>query len=320
MPIVTQGWGLSTPEVECARTEATSAPPGDCVTGPVGQSTISIPPIESVKLTWEMRPRRLDAADFHFEVQRSESPGFRNSSDFETLIENRIGLLAYEDCNVPLGNHFRSWYYRIVATRISDPTQQLVSPVIRVNGRPGDHDDLIVREQRFNIAVLLAGWPGAPSPVGYTGVPCAILLARTYGSQCNECWDDVAERPSNSKCRTCYRTGWVGGFFAPIGRYLQFSSLPKRPSLELEGLEQRTFASVILEHDPELKPGDVIRDLESGRSWCVAQMEPPSARKLVTVHQNAVLYLLDRDDIEYEAAAELSFENLCELDWRPTLL
>ena len=320
MGIVSLGWGMSLPNVTLGSAATIIPTLGDeCVIGPAGVATASLPPQNCVLVSWAMRPEYLSAADFSFTVQRSGSPGFRNADDFEVVAADRVGVTSYLDIDIDLQNQFRQIYYRIIATNIEDPSVQMISAVVRANQRPLESRDLVLREIRFRTHVLLAGWPGSPNPQGYTGVPCAIFLMKTYGQKCAACWDYVAMRVSDSKCTACFRTGFHGGYYAPLARYVQFSPAPKRPSLEEEGREHRTFCSALIEHDPLLQPGDLIRDIEVGSMWEVAQLEAPTTRKLNVGHQNAVLYLLDKDDVEQQVVGRFDIDQACRLEWGPFL-
>jgi hypothetical protein len=249
----------------------------------------------------------LNPADFVFDVQRSGSPGFRSEDDFDVLVEGRVGILEYEDLSINLRDHFRTYYYRVVARSIADERVSFVSHVIRFNMRPTDRRDLILREIRHRHGTLLAR---------YTGVPCAIFLAKSYGPRCNVCYNEILGRCSDGKCTACYRTTFLGGYYLPIGRWVQFAPPPKRSTLELHGKEHRTFTSAMLEHDPVLKPGDIIKDLQSGEVWDVAAMEPSTAKLGNIGHQTAVLYRLDRDDVEHSLASSVEQDSLCDLEFR----
>lgn len=311
MGIVSQGYGFSIPQVTCSSTQPVAQSPDEnCVVGPIANVMFEDPPSTCVSITWTLRPYGLNPAEFVFDVQRSGSPGFRSPEDFEVVAESRLGILSYEDQDVAMFDDFREYYYRIVARSLSNPATEFVSPVVRAKSRPSEKD-LIVREIRWlHDSVLLAR---------YTGIPCAIFLAKTYGQRCHACYSEILGRCSDGKCRECFRTTFLGGYFLPIPRYVQFAPPPKRSSLDIHGKQHRTFTSAMLAHDPLLKPGDLIKDLQSGEVWDVASVEPPTAKLGAVAHQNALLYRLDRDDIEREVASDVNFSNLCELEWRAVL-
>ncbi len=50
-----------------------------------------------------------------------------------------------------------------------------------------------------------------------------LLMARTRGDKCPECWDSIEKRPERSNCPNCYGRGIDNPFFSPLKIYFDFN-------------------------------------------------------------------------------------------------
>jgi len=313
MAIVTQGYGFSWPEcsVQIGSTPITVSMDrfGRCLLGPDVVAS-KLQGEHAVQLSWKLLPPGTLPEEFTFDIQRSQaSYSFRETSDFETIARNRAGISSYTDRDVNLQDWYRQYYYRVVATSINHPGTQFFSRVIALGGAER-YEDLIIREIRYRNDLLLRQ---------FTGMPCALFLKKSYGQRCHVCWDGIMDRCSDGKCESCYRTTYLGGYYLPVFRYVNFQPAATPVAIDVHGKEQRVYTRAIFTHDPILMPGDIVKNLTSGEVWDIAQTDPPTSKLGNVGHQNLVLYRLDHDDIECSVPGSVDTSELCKIEFGAVL-
>lgn len=212
-------------------------------------------------------------------VLRSESA----SGPYEVLAGPFQDTYQFRDVSPSLLHKWRTLFYklRIINRTTSEvaefgPTAQLGEP------------DLIALEIIRQEDVLFRE---------YVGRRCWLYPVRTFGAKCT-CFDRVTGRRTRSNCLTCYDTGYLGGFLAPVECFVQFDPDAKssQPTPYGEGQVRNSAARLI--SFPLVKPKDILVESEN-RRWRVATVAQ-TERLRARVHQELTLHELPKGDIEYK--------------------
>lgn len=139
-----------------------------------------------------------------------------------------------------------------------------------------------------------------------TGVPCLVYNRRSTGVYCTKCFDKIQKKRLFSGCKTCFDTGWVGGFYDPIDCYVDIT--PNQKSLQIApwGSVQENESPMMLSNFPVVNPGDVIRELESARMWRVVRINVTEKRRALMV-QFPTMTEIKPGDVEYKIPVDESF-------------
>jgi hypothetical protein len=131
-----------------------------------------------------------------------------------------------------------------------------------------------------------------------TGVPCLVFVRRKNGIYCPACFDPIQKKRTSSSCLTCYNTNYVGGFHNPIDVYIDVSPDPTDITLAEWGEVQKNESDLLMSNYPEVVPGDLIKELRSGRLWRVAAARPTEKRR-ASMLQIVRVMEVSAGDIEY---------------------
>lgn len=155
-------------------------------------------------LTWDF-PAELRPAVFT--IQRTEDPSIAPTSIGKT--EDK---LSFEDPEFIVTRHGQKWWYKIIAQTSG---KRFDSELISWASQPsraiyGPAAQMVLQEFR----TLRAASGNAP---------VWIYLRKRLGPQCPDCTDpDTGQLKASSRCETCYGTGIVGGYHAPISSFALF--------------------------------------------------------------------------------------------------
>lgn len=139
-----------------------------------------------------------------------------------------------------------------------------------------------------------------------TGVPCLIYNRRSTGVHCTKCFDRIQKKRLFSGCKTCFDTGWLGGFYDPIDSYVDISPNQKNLQMAPWGAVQENESPMMLSNFPVVSPGDVIRELESGRMWRVVRINVTEKRRALMI-QFPIMTEIKPGDVEYKIPVDEDF-------------
>lgn len=230
------------------------------------------------ELRWEIEPTQEDVLDYTFQVLRSEGsagPWDEMSGEFEDrffFVDNQINNT----------NKWRLYNYVLrVKHKLSGDTI-LIGPVAH-DAEP----DLIAIEIRKHMQLLFRE---------FAGRRCWVLQRRTFGQRCS-CFNKILYRKMKSGCRTCYDTGFVRGYYAPIETFIQIDPSSNNNQPSGVGNLQADNTTARLGYFPQLKPDDLIIEAENER-WRVTKSN--ATQKLrAALHQEIELFQLARSDVEF---------------------
>ncbi|MCK4305282.1 MAG: hypothetical protein KAY24_13680 [Candidatus Eisenbacteria sp.] len=256
--------------------------------------------LDVLEFTWEITNSTLDPHNFHWYVERSESPEgpwdpiAGPFSDRYIFLDNRVNLL----------DRWRQLYYRLKSESKSDATNVVYSSAATQGAEP----DLIAKEIQLLEQTV---WRE------FTGRKCWVFPVRSFGQYCPNCMDvgkGGTFRKLRSNCLTCYDTQWAGGYLDPMEIYIQFDPNPKASQQQGTGELQQSNTTARLGNFPLLKPRDIIVEAEN-RRWRVVQVASTQRLRHV-VHQEITLHEIVKGDTEF--ALKIDVGVLRELEPSPT--
>lgn len=243
--------------------------------------------IKYLTVSWRIKPTTEDISLYTFSVRRSLSPE-GPFNEIKSLSEQFV----YHDPDVNLEHKYREFYYKIRVYETADPTNYSESEVAYLPEKPDPVAAEVIRRNNLLLE-------------NFVGVDCYIYVIKTYGQLCANCYDYVKHRRRISDCPVCFHTSFVGGYFGPIIRKVNFN--PSHKMIQQAGFEMMPDnIAGWMSNYPPLKPKDVI--IENGnKRWRVVE-QSQTEKKRIPVHQMLQLTQINRSDIEYQ----LPFKGLTE--------
>lgn len=201
--------------------------------------------IDYFDVFWEIKPTTEDVQDYSFYIERSES----EAGPWDPIAGPLIDTFYYRDASVPQITTTRTLFYRIKVEH--NVTKQTVySAVIDRVGKPDAYASEIIKLENVMFSEL-------------TGARAWVFPIKTFGQRCPECWDDVLQKRQSDSCRTCWRTGFSGGYHNPIQVWCQIDNPPEQTeyiSPMKDDQRQVNYFNVRLGPSPDVKPLDLIID------------------------------------------------------------
>ena len=250
------------------------------------------PEDHGVFLQWEITNPPINS-DISFAIERAGSP----TGPFEHVISN-IRTFYFTDTlraipapgpgetreNLNYLSLIRTVYYKVTATSSSES----VSTITDVRGTLPRKLMLLRRKMLRDLSIGFK----------FNSVPIAVLKRRHWGIRCKVCFDLLTKKVTNSKCTSCFGTGFETGYFSPVripGRLLAPNS---ETSITPQGKADITSVRLICAEYPELEVDDIIVEIEQNRRYIITNQSETTLRREM-VHQSLVMSELARDSIEY---------------------
>jgi hypothetical protein len=237
-------------------------------------------------LLWRMEVEGGDVLDFNIKVLRSESPG----GPWEAVSGPFRDRDHFIDQTIPVGHRYRQLYYKLELTHVPTGEVQEAGPVTQEA-----EIDLYGAEIRRHLMLLHKE---------FTGRTCWLFPVRTYGARCPRCWDRKSQARSRSRCLDCYDTTFLRGYLAPLEIAITFDPSANNEQVTTLGKGQQNNTTARMGFYPQVKPGDVIVELEN-RRWRVTNVTNLEALRAVTA-QELQLHEIPVRDIEMELPLDQS--------------
>lgn len=242
-------------------------------------------PTAGVFVQWDVQAA-LANTTLVFTLYRGGSP----AGPFDVVMDN-ITDLHYEDQHIPSYSNEqtlaltalqREMYYRVEAAGvISDPT-----PV--GDGLPKRYR-LMRRKIQRDITVSLR--------VG-DGVPFTMLPRKHWGIRCTACFDKLTKSVMNSKCKSCYGTGFLGGYEGGYNLLARKGTTNVQSNIAPQGTVEVNQIQLVMLDYPRVQVDDVFVETRQDRRYVVKHVTRTELRG-VPVHQQLVISELGRDSVEY---------------------
>lgn len=220
-------------------------------------------------------------SDFKIELYGSEGP----EGPFRFISRPSMNALCYIDPTVNTRSKNRRFYYRLKLFNISDDSlveESVATPIL-------SSPDLVALDVVRRERLLLKR---------YIKTKCYFYLARTFGTYCQNCYDEKKHRRTDSRCPICYGTGFDCGFFDPIEGYIDMSPHPDVVQPINWGPFERSETDAWTTNFPLLKVNDYIFEIDTGKRWRITQIAYNEKDRYITKqilrlheeHRGSIIY------------------------------
>lgn len=252
--------------------------------------------IDNREVSWEIEDTQEDTLDYTFQVFRSESV----AGPWEQISVPFRDRYFFIDRAVP-GFHFsRQLQYKVVAKhRVSNETTESEVADIQADA------DLVTLEVRRHLRVLMREFIGRRT---------WLLPVRTFGQRC-VCWDARRQKSNRDGCPSCYGTGFLRGYLAPVELWMQFDTGGAMGEQTTGvGAQQQQNTTARIPYFGPIKPRDILIEGENLRWRVVSVNQTEHVRS--PVQYELQLHLIPNMDIEYKYKLPLE-EDLKDLYLSP---
>lgn len=237
--------------------------------------------IDYLDIFWEVKATTEDIQDYSFYIERSEA----EAGPWDPIAGPLVDTFYYRDANIPAISTNRTLFYRIKVEHNVEKTYTY-STIIDRAGRPDSYASEIIKLENVMFSEL-------------TGVRAWVFPVKTFGQRCPDCWDDVLQKRRSDSCRTCWRTGFSGGYHHPIQVWCQVDNPPEVTEYVSPGKDdhrQVNYFNIRMGPSPDVKPLDLIVD-HLNRRFRVFSVGG-TARFGVTVRQEIKCVQIQKGSIE----------------------
>lgn len=238
--------------------------------------------VDSIELSWTTSQQSQSPLDFTFLIERSESI----SGPYEEISPSFTNKFYYIDNVIPYPTVWRTFYYKL---KITDKAanSEYAGPVY-VGKIENLHALEIARLERIAFKQV-------------AGTRLYVLPVKTFGEKCG-CYDSITGKRLTQRCRTCFDSGFSGGYmdavetYGQIGVYTKHTrNIPSAGGVEIEPIT----TTIRLVNYPIVKRSDIILDIKDNTRWRVVTV---TAKKLggCLISQDIQAVLVDTSNIVYE--------------------
>jgi hypothetical protein len=238
----------------------------------------------TAELSWALGETTEDPFDYRIVVLRSESP----EGPFERLGEARADATSFLDDQLQVAHRWRTYFYRLRLHHVPSGREAELGPVAKE-----PEADLVAVELRRHMNLLLRE---------FTGRRAWLFPVRTAGPRCT-CWNAPLAQRRRSGCVTCFDTGFLHGYLAPIETWVQMEPSPKGDRVLPTGPTQPVNTSARLGYYPSVKPRDLLVEGENRRWKVVEQRAVEHGR--AAVFQEVLLHEVPPKDIEFAVPLQM---------------
>lgn len=231
------------------------------------------------EVSWDLKSTSRDVLDFNFQVLRSESP----EGPWDELTPPFEDRYSFIDNIIQVTHRWRAYQY-LIRVREKETGDFVDFGPVAHEAQP----DLVAIELRRHIRILMQE---------FAGRRCVVLPVRTTGQRCPDCWHPTLKKQMKSGCVTCFDTTFVRGYMHPIEAYIQIDPSSKSTQALNTGMTQQDNSTMRMGYYPQLKPGDVIVEVENIRWRVIQQTQTEHSR--AAVHQEVQIHHIPEKDIEF---------------------
>ncbi|MCJ7520623.1 MAG: hypothetical protein MUP21_00125 [Dehalococcoidia bacterium] len=252
----------------------------------IAVTILSAGQIPRILIQWKLEATSQNLSNLKFFVDRGESPTEMHQLNAVPVAAK--GLDEYVDHTANVTDLDKIYYFRVRAVEFqgATPVQTFTSPSTTWDGDLDLVGLYIVEEHLFAHRWVY-------------GVPVMVYKKRRDGVYCPECWDDVLQRVAKSNCRTCYGTGRLDGFYAPIEAWMSLEPDPKMEQVVDWGKRQQGQTDIQFTNYPLLSVDDIIVELKPNKFWKVSMVRAPEKNRTVIL-QLCRLDAVNPSDVEYK--------------------
>jgi len=256
----------------------------------IDKITVRSHDLTSLTVSWTFEETWESLDPYYVNIYRSANDPQYSSGNFELLVSglDPSAVNEYEDTSVSgyLTYKWHDFYYTVVPFKVTTG----VSGVAGTPARLETSMDLKAKEIIRRKTIALRN--------DFGGKTFLLLKRKKTGTRCSVCWDTVLQRRTTENCKTCYDTGWVGGYWAPIQMQGSIGAAPRATLINLFGEWEQQDTFLRMGSKPVLSPQDIIVD-EQNRRWRVIESRPTEKGQYI-IQQQVRLKRIDNTDIILE--------------------
>lgn len=241
----------------------------------------------------------------HFYIYRSFG-----SEDFKLLTKlPLLNATSFTDYTIPTKQHYTPLLYKIKAIDARaglDPDytgtefEYAIENYIDVYTKLNKYDYLLYNEINRKNELLLKS--------RYSGVTVYLYKAKTYGVICTECANRTIKRPTQSRCQTCYGTGYVGGYYLPftqtMANFIEVSPRTRRKADT--GPNVPLAFQVGINLPPILDYNDLIYRPDSDEFYGIKSCKTLKFKESLPIKQTLAVFTILKDDVVYTLPRDIS--------------
>jgi hypothetical protein len=238
-----------------------------------------------VVVSWIIQSTSENLNDYRLYVYRCEAPS-ANLSDYTLLSAdlNPNTTASFNDTTIyGITHKFIDMYYKVLVSGLIGQGTSVTAP----HGQTVADDKYAAEIVRRRNIVFQK----------HSGQHFHFLKRKSFGTFCPVCYDPVLQRTTQSKCLTCYDTGYLGGYYPDLEINGQLSERPVREMHQMFGQWQDQDAVLYIDGTPLINPKDIISD-RLNRRWVVLNVGS-AGKAMHTIGQIAQLRQIEKEDIIY---------------------
>jgi hypothetical protein len=208
---------------------------------------------------------------------------YAETADDEKLVLTTTASARFARVNnVRLRDQFRVVIYRLFVTDGNGATREYNN--IRLDG---DREIGPVKNLRLSVRAELRR--GGDPVLVYQRVSA-------NGVRCS-CYDKVLKKLTRANCELCFNTGWLVGYYPPVLTLAQIS--PEiHNAVPGDHERQELTSNMLLAEYPQVRPRDMIYELDTGRRYRVGSVLPTMFNRQL-IHQTFPAIRLNPGDVEH---------------------
>jgi hypothetical protein len=209
---------------------------------------------------WSVVPYTHPQSDVRYIILRAAGP----NGPWDIVDEAQVGSYQYVDYDVYSPFIVRSYYYIVRAVSVSGQGY-LDSRVVSVMP---DADNIAQEMVRKKLTFMLAK----------SGSSVAVVPRKTWGPNCNRCYNQQRQVAEDPDCPDCFGTGYTGGYLNPV--YLPAIVNPAKKAVVAAGIDYDVNQIYIeLANTPIVFPDDMVVLTKMNVRYTVREVTPSSHRE-----------------------------------------
>ena len=241
------------------------------------------------RVMWQIAPTFREPEPWIFQLEAGKTGNPLADDWVEVGLAVEGGVYAIDDVQRLFGKSFWTTY----RVRLTTADNQVFYS--NPTALQGVLDPPALREAREIARQETVRFRAVRAPIGY------LLKRRHAGTPCT-CLDFQTEEITQPDCTTCYGTGWLDGYFAPIPCVYADFGLVSREHIQdgARGTINPIVVPVRMLAEPRLDQGDVWVNKKTDERWYVGKITSIAEVSGVPVVVSVEFHLLPFSDAIYE--------------------
>ena len=204
-------------------------------------------PTTSIAVTWEMEGSQEDFNNYRMSVLRAFAPS-SDPAEYDVLVTgiNPATTYYYLDTDImTVSDKILNLYYILQISGLLNNEVTYSNAATTMYQVTDTHAMEIIRRRQIVFD-------------HHSSTPVFVFVRKKTGTFCPNCYDPVLQTITTSNCTTCYGTGYVGGYYAPITITGQINTQPVRETFQIFGDWQDQDGVLYMQGFPLLAPKDMV--------------------------------------------------------------